>query len=90
MLQIFYVAINLNQIFLLSQNITFLLSWLNKASTSFEIFSLLLNEKILCERTISFKNNTLTKFITNTMCKSCSKYPRLGGCATSTSSFSAF
>ena len=30
-------------------------SWLNKTSPSFEIFSLLLNEKILCERTIAFK-----------------------------------
>jgi len=29
------------------------LSWLNKASPSFEIFSLLLNEKILCERSIA-------------------------------------
>ena len=38
------------------------LSWLNKASSSFEIFSLLLNEKIHCERTIAFKNNTLTNF----------------------------
>ena len=38
------------------------LSWLNKASPSFEIFSLLLNEKIRCERTIAFKNNTLTNF----------------------------
>ena len=38
------------------------LSWLNKASPSFEIFSLLLKEKILCERTIAFKNNTLRKF----------------------------
>ena len=38
------------------------LSWLNKASPSFEIFSLLLNEKILCERLIAFKNSTLTKF----------------------------
>ena len=35
---------------------------LNKASPSFKIFSLLLNEKILCELTIAFKNNTLTKF----------------------------
>ena len=38
------------------------LSWLNKASPSFEIFSLLLNETILCERSIAFKNNTLRKF----------------------------
>ena len=38
------------------------LSWLNKASPSFEIFSLLLNEKILCESTIAFKNNTLRNF----------------------------
>ena len=38
------------------------LSWLNKTSPSFEIFSLLLNEKILCEHTIAFKNNTLRKF----------------------------
>ena len=38
------------------------LSWLNKASPSFEIFSLLLNEKIRCERTIAFENNTLTNF----------------------------
>jgi len=38
------------------------LSWLNKASLSFEIFSLLLNEKILCERSIAFKHSTLTKF----------------------------
>jgi len=38
------------------------LSWLNKASPSFEIFSLLLNEKILCEFTIAFKNSALTKF----------------------------
>ena len=38
------------------------LSWLNKASPSFHIFSLLLNEKVLCERTIAFKNSTLTKF----------------------------
>ena len=38
------------------------LSRLNKAYPSFEIFSLLLNEKILCERTIAFKNNTLRKF----------------------------
>jgi len=37
-------------------------SWLNKASLSFEIFSLLLTEKILCERLIAFKNSTLTKF----------------------------
>jgi len=33
------------------------LSWLNKASPSFKIFSLLLNEKILCESLIAFKNN---------------------------------
>lgn len=38
------------------------LSWLNKTSPSFEIFCVLLNEKILCERTIAFKNNTLGKF----------------------------
>ena len=38
------------------------LSWLNKTSPSFEIFSLLLNEKILCERTVAFKNNTLKNF----------------------------
>ena len=38
------------------------LSWLNKTSPSFEIFSLLLNEKILREHTIAFKNNTLRKF----------------------------
>jgi len=38
------------------------LSWLNKATPSFEIFGLLLNEKILCERSIAFKNSTLTKF----------------------------
>ena len=38
------------------------LSWLIKTSPSFEIFSLLLNEKILCERTIAFTNNTLRKF----------------------------
>ena len=38
------------------------LSWLNKATPSFENFSLLLNEKILCKRTIAFKNNTLRKF----------------------------
>ena len=36
-------------------------SVVNKAHPSFEIFSLLLNEKILCERTIAFKNNTLRK-----------------------------
>ena len=36
------------------------LSWLNETSLSFEIFSLLLNKKILCERT---KNNTLRKFL---------------------------
>ena len=41
------------------------LSWLNKASPSFENFSLLLNEKILCERAIAFKNNTLRKFTAN-------------------------
>ena len=40
------------------------LSWLNKASPSFQIFSLLLNEKLRCERTIAFKNNTLTNLIT--------------------------
>ena len=38
------------------------LSWLNKTSPSFDIFSLLLNEKILCERTIAFKNNALKNF----------------------------
>lgn len=38
------------------------LSWLNKASHSFEVFSLLLNEKIRCERTIAFENNTQTNF----------------------------
>ena len=38
------------------------LSWLNKTSPSFEIFCVLLNEKVLCERTIAFKNNTLRKF----------------------------
>ena len=38
------------------------LSWLNKTSPSFGIFCVLLNEKILCERTIAFKNNTLSKF----------------------------
>ena len=38
------------------------LSWLNKTSPRFEIICLLLNEKVLCERTISFKNNTLRKF----------------------------
>ena len=38
------------------------LSWLNKTSPSFEIFCLSLNEKILCERTIAFKNYTLSKF----------------------------
>ena len=38
------------------------LSWLNKTSPGFEIFSLLLNEKIICERTIAFKSSTLTKF----------------------------
>ena len=38
------------------------LSWLNKASPSFDIFSLLLNEKILCQRSIAFKNSRLTKF----------------------------
>ena len=37
------------------------LSWLNKTSPSFGIFCILLNEKILCERTIAFKNNTLSK-----------------------------
>ena len=39
------------------------LACINKASPSFEVFGLLLNEKILCgERTIAFKNNTLRKF----------------------------
>jgi len=38
------------------------LSWLNKASPIFEIFSLFLNEKLLCNRLIAFKNSTLTKF----------------------------
>ena len=38
------------------------LSWLNKTSQSFEIFCVLLNEKVLCERTIAFKNKTLRKF----------------------------
>ena len=37
------------------------LSWLNKTSPSLEIFCVLLNENILCERTIAFKNNTLRK-----------------------------
>ena len=37
-------------------------SWFNKTSPSFEIFCVLLNEKILCERTFAFKNNTLRKF----------------------------
>ena len=41
-----YVIIGKYQIFL---------SWLNKAYPNFEIFSLLLNEKIPCERTIAFK-----------------------------------
>ena len=37
-------------------------SWLNKISPSFEIFCLILTEKILCKHTIAFKNNTLRKF----------------------------
>ena len=43
-------------------NYLFFVSFLNKTSPSFEIFSLLLNEQILCECTIAFKNNTLRKF----------------------------
>jgi len=60
------------------------LSWLNKASPS-----LLLNEKILCERLIAFKNSTLTKFRAKwtTVCMSCTKYLCLRGCATPTSIF---
>ena len=38
------------------------LSWLNMVSPSFDIFLLLLNEKILYERTIAVKNNTMMKF----------------------------
>ena len=39
------------------------LSWLNKPpNPSFEIFCVLLNEKILCECTFAFKTNTLRKF----------------------------
>ena len=64
------------------------LTWLNKTSPSFEIFSLLLNEKILCERTIAFKNNTRRKFRAKwgTLCAwaQCAKYLCLTGCATPT------
>ena len=38
------------------------LSWLNMVSPSLDIFLLLLNEKILYERTIAVKNNTMMKF----------------------------
>ena len=38
------------------------LSCLNKTYPSFEIFSFLPNEKILCEHTTTFKNITLGKF----------------------------
>ena len=51
----------LNHYVIIAKYHVFLL-WLNKAYPSFEIFSLLLNEKILCERAIAFKNNTLRKF----------------------------
>ena len=51
----------LNHYVIVAKYHTFL-SWLNKTSPSFEIFSLLLNEKILCERTIAFKNNSLKNF----------------------------
>jgi len=60
------------------------LSWLNKVSPSFEIFSLLLSEKIGCERTIAFTNNTLTKFKAKwtTLCtyRAAQNTISLGGC----------
>ena len=37
-------------------------AWLDNSSPSFEIFYLVLKEKILCESRIAFKNNTLPKF----------------------------
>ena len=59
MLQIFYMAINQIESNLIAKYHIFL-SWLNKASPGLEIFSLLLNEKILCEHKIAFKNNSLS------------------------------
>ena len=61
------------------------LSWLNKASPSFEIVSLLFSKKIRFERTIAFKNNTLTNFRAKwtTLCVSAAQNTLcLGGCAT--------
>ena len=37
-------------------------AWLDNSSPSFEIFYLVLKDKILCESRIAFKNNTLPKF----------------------------
>ena len=74
----------LNQ-FVINAKYHIFLSWLNKASPSFEIFSLLLNEEIRCERTIAFKNNTLTNFGAKwtTLCAWAAQItPCLGGCAT--------
>ena len=79
------ICLALNHYVIIAKYHTFL-SWLNKASPSFEIFSLLLNEKILCERAIAFKNNTLKNLqskMDNTMRMSCDKYVRLEGYATS-------
>ena len=75
------MAISLNQIFfkplnimLLLQNTTsFSLGTIKPPAPSFEIFCVLLNEKILCDRTFAFKNNTLRKFRAKYLC--------LGGCA---------
>ena len=63
------MAINQNQVGFYAQNHFLIitkyhvfLSWLNTVSPSLDIFLLLLNEKILSERTIAVKNNTMMKF----------------------------
>ena len=37
-------------------------AWLDNSPPSFEMFHLVLKDKILCESRIAFKNNTLSKF----------------------------
>ena len=68
------------------------LSQLNKTSPSLEIFSFLLTEKILCERTIAFKNNTLRKFRAKWTTIGARSAPDicLKGCAIPTISFSFY